>query len=219
MSSSGLSRTQTPNRPAGATGIDNQVQRSRYRTIKRAIAIILFIGLAGYWIWEATIYVPPELDARTNLPGQFVSAQESGRIPVGSEYSNYSTQPPTSGPYWENGTHTLPSGYVVTVPVQWGIYNQEIPVEALVGSMERGGVVIWYNEQAGCDIMCLQALDLLVKPMVQDQHRLILVPNHDLEHPVTLTSWTRMLTLDEVDGKTILQFIEAHEGRYNPEHV
>ncbi len=219
MSSSGLPRTQSSRRPAGSTGVDNQVQRSRFRSVKLAIAIAVIIGLTGYWVWEATIYVPPEEDARTSLPGQFVPAQDSGKIPGGVTYSEYSTNPPTSGPYWENGTETLPSGFVVTAPAQWGIYNQEIPVEVLVGNMHRGGVVIWYNDQAGCDIMCLQALDLLVKPMVQDQHRIVLVPYHEMEHPVAVTSWTRMLTLDHVDGESILQFIKAHEGRYNPEHV
>lgn len=219
MSSSELPRNPTRHRPAGATGVDSQVQRSRYSTLKRGIAIALIIGLAGYWIWEATIYVPPEQNAQASLPGQFVAAEASGQIPVGAEYPDYATNPPTSGPYWKTGTYTLPSGFVVTVPVQWGIYNQEIPAEALVGNMYRGGVVIWYNDQAGCDIMCLQALDLLVKPMVQDQHRIVLVPNHEMEHPVAATSWTRMLTLDQVDGGSILQFIQAHEGRFNPEHV
>lgn len=218
MSTSGVSRTQSTHLASGATGIDSQAGKSRFRKLKLFIALAIIVGLTGYFIWEATLYVPPEQDARTSLPGQFVAAQASGRIPVGGEYSNYSTNPPTSGPYWSDGTYPLPSGFVVTIPVQWGIYNQEIPVEALVGSMERGGVVIWYNDQAGCDIMCLQALDLLVKPMVQDQHRLILVRNHAMQHPVAVTSWTRMLTLDHVDGATILQFIKAHEGRYNPEH-
>ncbi len=218
MSTTGVTQTQSPHLASGATGIDSQAGRSRYRFLKLSIAIVLLVGLTAYFVWEATIYVPPEQDARASLPGQFVPAQSSGQIPVGADYSNYSTNPPTSGPYWSDGTYPLPSGYVVTIPVQWGIYNQEIPVEALVGSMQRGGVVIWYNDQAGCDVICLQALDLLVKPMVQDQHHLILVPNHTIQHPVAVTSWTRMLTLDHVDGASILQFIKAHEGRYNPEH-
>lgn len=202
-----------------ATGIDSQTGQSRHRRLKLAIVLAIIIGLIGYFIWEATLYVPPEKDARTSLPGQFVPAQNSGQMPVGTPYSNYSTNPPTSGPYWASGTDKLPSGMAITVPPQWGIYSQVLPTEALVGSMERGGVIIWYNDQAGCDVMCLQALDLLIKPMVQDNHHLILVPDHDMKYPVAVTSWTRMLTLDHVDGTSILQFIKAHEGRYNPEHV
>jgi hypothetical protein len=202
-----------------ATGINGQVGPSSHRRLKLAISLAIIVGLTGYFIWETTLYVPPEKDARTSLPGQFVPAQDSGQIPIGAQYSAYSTNPPTSGPYWAPGTDTLPTGLAISVPPRWGIYNQTLPSEALVGSMERGGVVIWYNDQAGCDVMCLQTLDLLVKPLVQDKHHLILAPFHDMQHAVAITSWTRMLTMDHVDDTSILQFIKAHEDRYNPEHV
>ena len=219
MSTNGLSRTRGSAMESRASGIDGQVGPSSRRRLKLAILLAIIVGLAGYFIWEATLYVPPEKDAGTSLPGKFVPAQDSGQIPIGTHYSNYSTNPPTSGPYWAPGTNTLPSGLAISVPPHWGIYNQPLPTEALVGSMQHGGVVIWYNEQAGCDAMCINALDLLVKPMVQDQHHLILVPKTDLPHAVAVTSWTRMLTMDHADETSILAFIKAHEGRYNPEHV
>ena len=48
-----------------------------------------------------------------------------------------------------------------------------------------------------------------------DQDRLVvIVPYQDMETRLALTSWTRLMKLDNLDEEAIQFFIEAHERRY-----
>lgn len=173
-------------------------------------------GLAGYFTWEAVIYVPPEANASTVLPGRYYPSDGNRHLALGERFRGYRSDPPTSGPHW-NGRGTsirLPSGHVVPLPAPWGVYKEELPPELLVGRMEQGGVVIWYSEAAGCASTCAGRLAALTQLYVARGKRVIMTPSPRLTQPVMVTAWTRLLALEGADTSAIAAFVSVHEGRY-----
>ena len=74
-----------------------------------------------------------------NASGPTPALEDMGSqvIPVGSSHVPYSTKPATSGPYW----YIKPDVEDLAkegAPVKWGIYDKEIPDEALIHNLIRG---------------------------------------------------------------------------------
>lgn len=64
--------------------------------------------------------------------GESVPIQGRDHIKVGESHPPYNSNPPTSGPHYEN-------------PVSAGVYESEYPDEALIHSLEHGYVIVSYN--------------------------------------------------------------------------
>jgi len=113
----------------------------------------------------------------------------------GTEYE-YSTNPPTSGPHYDE-------------PAEAGFYSEPVDDGYLVHSLEHGYVVVWYN----CDSLDAAACDTLasnVQREVQGRAKVIGMPRSGMETTLALTSWGRLLRLDEFDSATIRAFIRAN---------
>lgn len=190
------------------------------RRVLTTAAWLGLIALLSYFFWESFLYTPPEQDSSAALPGVFYPSQGNHHLQVGMPFTQYNSNPPTSGPHWLAGhPYQLPSGAAIATPPQWGIYAEELPNETLVHSMEHGGVVIWYRPRTGCDAACVTDLRTLVRRYLGRNHHLILVPSGGLDHAIAVTAWTRLETFDRFDASAIARFISAHEGRYNPENM
>jgi hypothetical protein len=191
----------------------------RGRFLRTALVVIL-IAVTAYFGWELFIYVPPENVSSSALPGEFHPSQGNLHLRNGQPFSAYSTDPPTSGPHWIGGAaFTTPKGRIVAIPPAWGVYDEELPKEALVHAMEHGGVIVWYNPAAGCDGDCQSSVTRLVTHYVAGGRHVILVPYHGLHTAVALTAWTRLERLDRVDVSAIDAFVAAHDRRYDPEGI
>ena len=98
---------------------------------------------------------------------------------------DYNSSPATSG------DHSL-------VPADCGIYTTEIPDQVQVHNLEHGAVVIQY--QPDLDQADIEALEAYGR--TKSSHILV-APRGDLDDPVVVTSWTRMLRLPTADMNTI----------------
>lgn len=90
--------------------------------MRRLFILLIVIGI-GFWLYR--VFTAPQ-------PGEFVPSQGDEHIPIGTAVTNYSSNPPTSGPHhsdWERA----------------GRYDRVLPDERLVHSLEHGYIVISYN--------------------------------------------------------------------------
>ncbi|MEX2237774.1 MAG: DUF3105 domain-containing protein [Dehalococcoidia bacterium] len=151
-----------------------------------------------------------ELDDSTDIPGEFHPSE--GRSHV-SEDVDYSTDPPTSGPH---SPVLLPAG----------IYRdpEQAPEERAVHSMEHAMVVLWYNCEAGgldeaeCDAF-VDGLRDKYEDLLRGQSGggLVVANRPELDTFIALTSWTRLLKLEEYDEEAVDEFIDANRCRFDPE--
>jgi hypothetical protein len=117
-------------------------------------------------------------------------------VPVGSPV-RYRTDPPVSGNHWP-------------VWADPGRYNQAVPNEALVHSLEHGYVVIYIDRPNAEAVRLLTLWSNLYRGMWDG---LVVVPKANLGGGVILTAWQRMLRLNEFDAAAAAAFIDQFRGR------
>ena len=89
--------------------------------------------------------------------GQAFADQGREHIAIGASHLHYNSNPPTSGPHYLQ-------------PAPWGIYQHELPDEALVHNLEHGGIWISYNN---IDQATKQEIEALAK---QHADKMIFTP-------------------------------------------
>lgn len=129
--------------------------------------------------------LPEELSEVQTFP-----AMGRNHLAEGDPLPDYNSSPATSGDHSPTAA-------------QCGIYTSEIPDPVQVHNLEHGTVVIQY--QPGLDADQLQALQDYARTK---RSHILLAPRADLEDPVVVTSWTRMLRLQSADIVTIEVYYE-----------
>jgi hypothetical protein len=143
---------------------------------------------------------------------QVFASQGNLHIALGSVSPvDYNTTPPTSGPHYEN-------------LAGWGVQREQVRYEHLLHNLEDGGVVIYYQCPDDCPELVAE-LTAAIDPYLASGRRVVLArndptwtigegytPHRDMDAPIALTAWRRLLTLDTVDPETIGAFIERYEG-------
>ncbi len=165
-----------------------------------AVGLVALVGVV--FLVLQPLGVSPEEDNSPSLPGDFFPSQ--GDLQLGADQTfmaYYSSNPPTSGPY-------------APTPVDWGIFDQPQPTERLVHNMALGGVIIWYNCPRCEDI--INRLKAITQEYQEKGKRIVLTPYPNMEARIAVTSWTRMLKMNQINEDAIRRFIEVHERRYNP---
>lgn len=161
--------------------------RARRRRILTWSAIT--VGLAGAVGFLLFRPLPEELrDVET------FAAAGRGHLTTGEAPPEYETSPATSGDH-------SPSS------ARCGIYTTEIPDQVQIHNLEHGTVIVQYRSD----------LDETELRRLQDYGRtksgLILVaPRSDLDSPVVVTSWARMLPLESADIDTIEAYYDQFAG-------
>jgi hypothetical protein len=163
--------------------------QDRRRKLRTGVGILVGVALVlvvGFFVVRKAI--PQELagvEAQPNL----------GRThSVNGEQVNYPTATPTSG------THSASSA-------RCGIFNEEIPPEFAVHSLEHGTVVIWYRADLDAE-----EVSRLAGIVDQFDDRVIMSPNTRLTDPVVATAWTRLKAYDGADPE-IAEFIQTYRNR------
>jgi len=150
-----------------------------------------------------------------NRGGPVALAPDDGKdvIEVGVEHDPYSTVPATSGPHWSvnYGTEGAPYGS----PVRWGIWEEELPDEALVANLKWGGIGLHYDCPDGCSEIIRALTDIV--PVSQELF--VMSPYAGLPSPVAVTAWRHVMYLDEVDEEKIKEFEEAYKDRGSPRSI
>jgi len=141
-------------------------------------------------------------EARAKGPGEHLADQGTNHIAEGTTFTGYNSTPPTSGSHWP-------------LPAAWGVYDEPVPNERQLHNLEHGGVTIQYNTQ---DQTLIDNLKALAKAQRAFPSCLIVAPYPTMEHPIALTAWRVMLTLDQFDKRQIEDFVKFYRDQ-GPERL
>lgn len=183
---SSKSTPQTTGGQRGSRGTAAAERRRNARLRKYAItgiAVAVIGGLAfAYWQRQA------------NKPGESVMQIQSPHITKDDPTPNYSTDPPTSGPHYDN-------------LAPWGVSAEPVKKELMVHNLEDKGVVISYRPDIDAAI-----LDQLKAVTGSYPTEVLMAPYPDLSNPIVLTAWRRIDRLDTFDEARIRRFIDEYRG-------
>ncbi|GAA3640902.1 DUF3105 domain-containing protein [Microbacterium awajiense] len=153
-------------------------------------AAVVIIGL----VVASVVFAP-------SPPKEYEAGSEGATIAGVETFSNtaqhvagvveYEQSPPAGGPH-------------NAVWLNCGVYNQPVPNENAVHSMEHGAVWVTYNpdEIAGAELATLNGY--LPSTYV------ILSPFEGLDAPIVLSNWNNQLKVDSADDPRISQFLEEY---------
>ncbi|MBI2021286.1 DUF3105 domain-containing protein [Candidatus Daviesbacteria bacterium] len=189
--------------------------------IKRLVIFLIILTIIGIisWAW---------LQSTKPLPGTQTEDQGRDHIKDQSQQVSYKTNPPTSGPHFENWLRA-------------GIYEVAPDDRYVVHSLEHGYVMISYNcsfsqrgflnvyahglEEEATDSAeatssailptefrsddCHQLVDQLISIFERKgKRKLIITPRSNLDSRIALTAWRRIDKFNDLDTKRIEKFID-----------
>ena len=177
-----------------------------------------------------------ELDDSADLPGTFIPSQgkrhtrgwplrdnERVRYCEPGNFHNecYASLPPSSGLHVPvERAVRLPGNVVTPLPPNPGIYDFDLPREAVPHIEEHAGVFVGYNCASEACRTAVVALEQVVIQELGQGARVVMAPFSDLPaDSIALASWTRVDTFDaaEYDEARVGRFIRAHSCRFDPE--
>ena len=176
-----------------------------------------------------------ECDDSDDLPGRFVASQgrlhtpdypldESQRIPFcdGADPAGrcYASNPLTSGLHLPVQRAVVVDGQIMSMPPNPGIYDIEIPREAIPHVQEHAGVFVGYNCESTDCFDAVEQLRAVVEGQLRSGARVVMSPDSDLDgDTIALASWTRIdsMPAGDYDDARARDFIEAHSCRFDPE--
>jgi hypothetical protein len=107
---------------------------------------------------------------------------------------DYQTNPPTSGDHYAN-------------PVPWGIYDEEVTDEAVVHSLEHGGIWISYQDLSEEEIAILAEIGQ------QNSQSTVVSPRASNDSRIVVASWGKMMNLETVDKALIQKYIDTYKNQ------
>lgn len=126
--------------------------------------------------------------------GDFVAAPSRDHVAEGTKPGPFPSDPPAGGAHYPS---TLKSGFydeaaAAAVP--------QYPEGFLVHNLEHGYVIYWYNCQANTSINC-DDLKNAIKQVQKEfnERKTIAFPWPSLKTPLAITSWERVMRLDNID--------------------
>ena len=163
----------------------------RERLVRGLVLAAVVVAVIWFFFWPKT---PGEING--NPVREFRADRDHTNDPVA-----YETLPPTTG---DHSPSAAPCG----------VHGTQIPDELFVHSLEHGAVGILYDPQ---EVETSTIRDIEAKVEEFDD-RTISAPYPGTETPITLTSWTRLLRLNEYDEATVDEYIDAFRGS-GPENL
>jgi hypothetical protein len=153
------------------------------------LALLLIVGLV---VWAVMRDSPALVDLSAVETYESAAAEHTGD-PV-----DYDLTPPVGGPHH---------------PAWWdcGVYDQEVPAEHAVHSLEHGAVWLTYRPDLPADQV------EVLRNLGGDEYMLV-SPVADQDSPVVASAWDHQLQLDTADERTLQAFIrEYRQGPQTPE--
>lgn len=162
-------------------------QQQRERLVR--FAIISFIAVSLFWFIFLRNQAPAEIGGH-----QITQYSTGGVNDHTTDPQNYESVPGVSGFH-------APSA------APCGIYGQQIPDETQVHMLEHGAVGVQF--QPTLDPAKIEALEAIVKDYDAD---VFSAPYAELDTPISVTSWSRKMSLDDVDEAAIREYIDVFAG-------
>ncbi len=160
--------------------------------------IIISLGIAlllvGLYVWSRAVDKSVPVSSAPLL-GEAIPDQGRSHVPIGTAVT-YNSNPPSSGPHYAESAHA-------------GIYDKAISDGYLVHSLEHGAVILWYRPNlSAAEIEELKSIYNSV-PVKKK----IMTPRESLDVPVALSSWGRILKLNQIDPQKITDFMRVNYDR------
>jgi hypothetical protein len=138
------------------------------------------------------------------LMGEEIAISSATHISNDAVPGPYNSNPPAGGPHYET---TLPTRFYQESDLAGLAKN---PQGHLVHNLEHGYVIFWYNCQA-VNTDCA-ALKQTIQTVMNETGgtKLIAFPWSDMNVPLTMTSWGRLLRFATPDAAVMKQFVERN---------
>lgn len=171
------------------------------------------IGVAGLAVIALFVFLFTRQGGTLAYEELGTAMPDQGRTHVapGEPHPPYNTTPPTSGWHLAN-------------VAPWGVFNEPVPNELQIHNLEHGGVLLQYNcgaEPAGGaldDASCRRLHDELARIAARHRSKVLVAPYPGMASRIAVTSWTRIMTLDQVEEQKILRYIDQYKNT-GPERV
>ena len=166
----------------------NEQNQKLKRILKWAIVVVSVI-VVGYGL----VFLARQ--GQQSRPGEAFAIQGQEHIAVGANHLEYSSNPPTSGPHYAQ-------------PVNWGVYQIELPDEQIIHNLEHGGIWISYKPD----------IDPTIKVKLESignnyRGSVVVVPRAKNDSMIAVASWGRLEKLDNFDEAKITNFIDANKNK------
>jgi len=152
------------------------------------------VVVAAIWFFFLRNQLPGEIDG--NEIREFREDRGHTNEPV-----TYLMTPPVTGDHFESAAPC-------------GIHGTQIADELYVHSLEHGAVGVLYDPQQ-VEVDTIRDIEALVG---EYDDRTISAPYSGTETPISVTSWNKMMRLDEFDEDTVTEYIDVFRGR-GPENL
>ena len=204
-------RTQGPGATAPVSSRRPKRRRNTRRWLITAASVIIGLLVIGSFGLTTIPFgrqgnTPTPTGPGTPVAYMPVVVPPDNQLPEGQAYSDYSTIPPTSGPYWPTAASC-------------GIYDEELPDERLVHNLEQGNVVVSYNLSDPAEVEQLK--DVLTGLNDWSSWGIARPYSNILEGTVALTAWGYIQQVQGVDETAIRDFFQAYAegGAGSPEVI
>lgn len=175
-------------RAAKAAELEQKRKQARREQMIRYL-IISFVIVSLIWFIFLRNQVPSEING--NPISQFSTAGVNDHT---TDPVQYSMSPAVSGAH---APGSLPCG----------VYGTQIPDETQVHMLEHGAVGVLY--QPTLETTTIEEIEEIVRDAGDN---VFSAPYPGLEQPVAVTSWSRMMRLDEVDRGAIEEYVDVFAG-------
>lgn len=163
-----------------------QRQRMRERII-RWVSIAALVAVA-FWFFFVRNQPPDEIAGR---PIDHFSTSGSGSQNHVDGDLTYESTPGVSGQHSSS-------------PAGCGVFNQQVPDENLVHSLEHGAVGIMYKPDV--DPETIKQIEDLSRDY---ESHILTAPNPELQTPIALAAWANIMKLDAFEEEPMTGFIDA----------
>ena len=157
----------------------------RERLVRGLVFAAVVVGVIWFFLRDRA---PSEINGNSVV--EFRADSDHTNDPV-----VYESTPPTTGDHSQSAAPC-------------GVHATQIPDELFVHSLEHGAVGVLYDPLQ-VDVETIRDIEAQVGEF---DDRTISAPYSGTETPITLTSWTRLLRLDEYDEETIDEYFDAFRG-------
>ena len=135
-------------------------------------------------------------------PGETFALLARDHIPNATNYDQYNSIPPTSGPHWD-------------APAPWGVSTAPVPNERQVHNLEHGGVLIQYKTD---DAALISQLEKFAGKQGAYPCYLLVAPYPTMTYTIAVTAWGVRETMETYDEAKLQAFLDAYRNR-GPEQV